>query len=210
MGPGDDATGRRRDAVEGDVYAMDALRGESQPPSPGRAPRSAPALTTRQQRTQHAHAEHAQQAAAELLRPAAALAAGVCASCGPGGHGGGRLHDVGPSLYSSPPRSRQPCSSPPAVDSLMPWRWTVPMTPVGTASRAVWGRRHGSPACSTFSRVRDRHPSTKVRSKFRVHGLSGLRGETAQKVRDAKQVYASTMCELEGISNQVHNMRQKR
>ena len=113
MGPGDDATGRRRDAVEGDVYAMDALRGESQPPSPGRAPRSAPALTTRQQRTQHTHAEHAQQAAAELLRPAAALAAGVCAGCEPSGHSGGRLHDMGPTPYSSPPRSRQPCSSPP-------------------------------------------------------------------------------------------------
>lgn len=37
-----------------------------------------------------------------------------------------------------------------------------------------------------------------------------LMDRLSQKVRDAKQVYASTMCELEGISNQVHNMRQKR
>lgn len=37
-----------------------------------------------------------------------------------------------------------------------------------------------------------------------------LMDRLSQKVRDAKRVYASTMCELEGISNQVHNMRQKR
>ena len=33
-GPGDDATGRRRDAVEGDVYALAALSSESAPPLP--------------------------------------------------------------------------------------------------------------------------------------------------------------------------------
>ncbi|CAK0789041.1 unnamed protein product, partial [Prorocentrum cordatum] len=32
----------------------------------------------------------------------------------------------------------------------------------------------------------------------------------SQKLRDAKRVYASTMCELEGISNMVHEVRQKR
>jgi hypothetical protein len=32
----------------------------------------------------------------------------------------------------------------------------------------------------------------------------------SRKVRDAKRVYASTMCELEVISNSVHDMRQKR
>jgi len=37
-----------------------------------------------------------------------------------------------------------------------------------------------------------------------------LMDRLSQKVRDAKRVYASTMCELEGISNQVHDMRQKR
>ena len=47
---------------------------------------------------------------------------------------------------------------------------------------------HLAPPCSHFSRVRNRHPSTRVRSKLRILGLPGLRPDVAQKVRDANKM----------------------